>query len=217
MRVSEHLSPKACKHAKGPKGENNANQERHLFILLEQTLFLYIPLMFRSWNKRLILVAALSLVAILCTVCSDDNFGKVQRTINLHRDSLNAETWLEVEKNDSLNICIDAKVRTWETSLDTEVLNDSCLKIQVPTLIGVYPINVKFSDSDSAYKINLVVGMKYLNFKNEETLPLYCQIVYWHLYPHLFHRSYISLSVNNSRPVHLKKHHQFFRPGNRRH
>jgi formylglycine-generating enzyme required for sulfatase activity len=29
---------------------------------------------------------------------------------------------------------------------------------------------VKFFDSDSAYKINLVVGMKYLNFKNEEVL-----------------------------------------------
>ena len=126
--------------------------------------------MFRSWNKILILVAALSLVAILCTVCSDDNCSKVQRTINLHRDSLNAETWLEVEKNDSLKICIDSKVHMWETSLDTEILNDSCLKIQVPTLIGVYPINVKFFDSDSAYKINLVVGMKYLNFKNEETL-----------------------------------------------
>ena len=126
--------------------------------------------MFRSWNKILILVAALSLVAILCIVCSDDNFGKVQRTINLQRDSLNAETWLEVEKNDSLKICIDSKVHMWETSLDTEIFNDSCLKIQVPTLIGVNSINVKFFDSDSAYKINLVVGMKYLNFKNEETL-----------------------------------------------
>jgi len=103
--------------------------------------------------------------SLFCTECSD----KV-KYISLNRNSLKSETWLEVEKNDSLNICIDSKVRTWETSLDSEVLNDSCLKIQVPMLIGVYPINVKFPDSDSAYKINLAVGMKYLNFKDEETL-----------------------------------------------
>ncbi|MBQ3946578.1 MAG: SUMF1/EgtB/PvdO family nonheme iron enzyme, partial [Alphaproteobacteria bacterium] len=102
---------------------------------------------------------------LFCTACSD----KV-KYISLNRGSLKAETWLEVEKNDSLKICIDSKVRTWETSLDTEVLNDSCLKFQVPTLIGVNSIHVKFPDSDSAYKINLAVGMKYLDFKNEETL-----------------------------------------------
>ena len=169
MRVSEHLSPKACKHAKGPKGENNANQERHLFILLEQTLFLYIPLMFRSWkNKKFWIYIVATSIAFLSLIIVTD-LSSIKR-FNLNRDSLNAETWLEVEKNDFLNICIDSKVRTWETSLDTEVLNDSCLKIQVPTLIGVYPINVKFFDSDSAYKINLAVGMKYLDYKNEETL-----------------------------------------------
>ena len=102
---------------------------------------------------------------LFCTACSDR-----EKYIALNRDPLKAETWLEVEKNDSLKVCIDTKVRTWETSLDTEVLNDSCLKVQVPTLIGVYPINVNFFDSDSAYKINLAVGMKYLDFKNEETL-----------------------------------------------
>ena len=84
---------------------------------------------------------------LFCTACSDR-----EKYIALNRSSLKAETWLEVEKNDSLKVCIDTKVRTWETSLDTEVLNDSCLKFQVPTLIGVYPINVKFFDSDSAYK-----------------------------------------------------------------
>ena len=102
---------------------------------------------------------------LFCTACSD----KV-KYIALNRGSLKAETWLEVEKNDSLKVCIDTKVRTWETSLDIENLNDSCLKIQVPTLIGVNSIHVKFPDSDSAYKINLAVGMKYLDFKNEETL-----------------------------------------------
>ncbi len=119
-------------------------------------------------KKKLCLVViwfALIVCSLFYTACTES-----VRYIALKRSSLNAETWLEVEKNDSLNICIDSKVRTWETSLDTEVLNDSCLKIQVPTLIGVYPINVKFFDSDSAYKINLVVGMKYLNFKNEEVL-----------------------------------------------
>ena len=102
---------------------------------------------------------------LFCTACSDR-----EKYIALNRSSLKAETWLEVEKNDTLKICMDSKVRTWDSKLDTEILNDSCLKIQVPTLIGVQSINVKFPDSDSAYKINLAVGMKYLNFKDEETL-----------------------------------------------
>ncbi|OWV18690.1 hypothetical protein B7990_05300 [Fibrobacter sp. UWB4] len=94
----------------------------------------------------------------------------IAKKFNLNRESLGAETWLEVEKNETVKICVAAKVRTWETSLNTEILNDSCLKIQIPTLVGVNPINVKYPDSDSVYKINLAVGMKYLNFKNEETL-----------------------------------------------
>ena len=113
---------------------------------------------------------------ILSIACSDkepsaeDLLNNAQRNVVLHRDSLGSEMWLEVEKNDSLNICMDSKVRAWETSLETEILNDSCLKVQIPTLIGVNTINVKFPDSDSAYKINLAVGMKYLNLKNEEVL-----------------------------------------------
>ena len=113
---------------------------------------------------------------ILSIACSDkepsaeDLLNNAQRNVVLHRDSLGPETWLEVEKNDSLNICMDSKVRAWETSLETEILNDSCLKVQIPTLIGVNTINVKFPDSDSAYKINLAIGMKYLNLKNEEVL-----------------------------------------------
>ena len=113
---------------------------------------------------------------ILSIACSDkepsaeDLLNNAQRNVVLHRDSLGSEMWLEVEKNDSLNICMDSKVRAWETSLETEILNDSCLKVQIPTLIGVNTINVKFPDSDSAYKINLAVGMKYLDFKNEEVL-----------------------------------------------
>ena len=124
-------------------------------------------------KKTLLLVfvcAVLFAVAILYTACSDDNLSIVQRSIDLHRDSLSAETWLEVEKNENVKICFDSKVRAWETSLDTKILNDSCLKVQVPTLIGVSPIMVKFSDSDNAYKLNLAVGMKYLDFKNEEVL-----------------------------------------------
>ena len=94
----------------------------------------------------------------------------IAKKFNLNRESLGAETWLEVEKNETVKICVDAKVRAWETSLNTEILNDSCLKFQVPELNGINTINIKFPDSDSAYKFNLVVGMKYLNFKNEETL-----------------------------------------------
>ena len=110
----------------------------------------------------------------LCIACSDKEpsaeelLNEVQKNVVLTRDSLGAETWLEVEKNEIVKICIDSKVRTWETSLDTEILNDSCLKVQIPTLIGVNTINVKFPDSDNALKINFAVGMKYLDFQNEE-------------------------------------------------
>ena len=117
-------------------------------------------------NLRLVVICfALIVCSLFCTSCTES-----VRYIALKRSSLNAETWLEVEKNDSLNICIDTKVRLWETSLNTETLNDSCLKFQVPDLIGVSVIKVKLSDSDRSHKINLAVGMKYLNFKDEETL-----------------------------------------------
>ena len=117
-------------------------------------------------NLRLVVICfALIVCSLFCSSCTES-----VRYIALKRSSLNAETWLEVEKNDSLNICIDSKVRAWETSLNTEILNDSCLKFQVPELNGINTINIKFPDSDSVYKINLAVGMKYLNFKNEETL-----------------------------------------------
>ena len=94
----------------------------------------------------------------------------IAKKFNLNRESLGAETWLEVEKNETVKICLDSKGKIWETSLNTEILNDSCLKFQVPELNGINTINIKFPDSDSAYKINLAVGMKYLNFKDEETL-----------------------------------------------
>ena len=117
-------------------------------------------------NLRLVVICfALIVCSLFCTSCTES-----VRYIALNRSSLNAETWLEVEKNETVKICVDAKVRTWETSLNTEILNDSCLKFQVPELNGINTINIKFPDSDSSYKINLAVGMKYLNFKDEETL-----------------------------------------------
>ena len=104
-------------------------------------------------------------LSVFCMACSDDI-----RTVEFSRNSLGKETWLEIEKNDSVKICLDAKVHAWETSLKSKILNDSCLQIQAPTLIGVSTINVKFPDSGVPHKINLAVGMKFLDFKNEEVL-----------------------------------------------
>ena len=117
----------------------------------------------------------LALCILLCTACSDDaqykaDLSQIQRTIDIARDSLSNELWLEVEKNEVIKLCLDSKVRTWETKLHSKTFNDSCLAFQVPTLIGVDTIKVYFPDSDSLYNINLAVGMKYLNFKNEEVL-----------------------------------------------
>ena len=119
--------------------------------------------------------SSLALCILLCTACSDDaqykaDLSQIQRTIDISRDSLSKELWLEVEKNEVIKLCLDSKVRTWETKLHSKNLNDSCLAFQVPTLIGVGTIKVYFPDSDSSHNINLAVGMKYLNFKNEEVL-----------------------------------------------
>ena len=95
---------------------------------------------------------------------------KIKRTLNVSRDTLGKENWLEVEKNEIVKICADQKVLAWETSLSSKIKNDSCLAIQAPTLIGVESINIYFPDADSSFKLNLAVGMKYLNFKNEEVL-----------------------------------------------
>ena len=96
--------------------------------------------------------------------------NKIQRTFNVNRDTLNKEKWLEVEKNEIVKICVDAPVVAWETSLKAIISSDLCLAFQTPTLIGVETLNVFFSDADSSKKINLAVGMKYLDFKNEEVL-----------------------------------------------
>ncbi len=95
---------------------------------------------------------------------------KIQRTFDVNRDTLDKENWLEVEKNEFVKICVDGPVVAWETSLNSSILNDTCLAFQAPTLIGVESLNVFFSDANSSKKINLAVGMKYLNFKNEEIL-----------------------------------------------
>ena len=88
---------------------------------------------------------------------------------------IGGDFWQEVEKNEVVKICLDDRVHKWETSLKSAIFNDSCLVLQAPTLIGVDTLNVYFSDSDSSHRINLAVGMKYLNFKNEEVLIEYDQ------------------------------------------
>ena len=95
---------------------------------------------------------------------------KIQRTFEVRRDSLRDELWLEVEKNEIVKICVDGPVVAWETSMNSNIFNDSCLVFTVPTLIGVESIKVYLPESDSSHKINLAVEMKYLNFKKEKVL-----------------------------------------------
>ena len=117
-----------------------------------------------------IILIVFSFVACASGIKKQDNaadivkqFGPIERNIDVSRDSLNGEIWQEVEKNEIVELCLDATVRTWETSLKSAVLNDSCLVFKAPTLIGVESINVYLPESDSSHKINLAVGMKYLN------------------------------------------------------
>lgn len=95
---------------------------------------------------------------------------QIQNNIDIKIDSLNKDLWLEVEKNEISKICLDSRVLIWETSIKSAILNDSCLAFQAPMLIGVETLNVYFPDADSSKKINLAIGMKYLDFKNENVL-----------------------------------------------
>ena len=95
---------------------------------------------------------------------------KIQRTFEVRRDSLRNDLWLEVEKNEIVKICVDGPIFAWETSMNSNIFNDSCLVFTVPTLIGVESIKVYLPESDSSHMINLAVGMKYLDFKNEKVL-----------------------------------------------
>ena len=101
---------------------------------------------------------------------AEELLNNPQRNVVLNRDSLGAEYWLEVEKNETVQICLDSRVREWKTSLTSKIVNDSCFAFVVPTLIGVDTIKLNFPDSDSSHRINLAIGMKYLNFKDEKVL-----------------------------------------------
>ena len=94
----------------------------------------------------------------------------VEKQIDLTIDSLHDENWLEVEKNEIIKICVDGPVVAWETSLNSSIVSDSCLAFQAPTLIGVDTLKAYFSQNNAPRKINLAIGMKYLNFKNEKIL-----------------------------------------------
>ena len=96
--------------------------------------------------------------------------GLIQKNIDLNRDSLSEEKWIEVEKNEIVKICIDEQIPIWQTSLNAAIYSDSCIVLQTPTLIGVESVNVYLPKSDSSHKINFAIGMKYLDFKNEEIL-----------------------------------------------
>ncbi len=96
--------------------------------------------------------------------------NQVQKSIDLSRDTLSEEQWLEVEKNEIVKICLDKQIPVWETSLNAAIYNDSCLVFQAPTLIGVDSLKAFFRKDGGSHKINLAVGMKYLNFKKEEVL-----------------------------------------------
>ena len=96
--------------------------------------------------------------------------NQVQKSVDLSRDTLSEEQWLEVEKNEIVKICIDGQIPVWETSLNAAIYNDSCLVFQAPTLIGVDSLKAFFRKDGGSHKINLAIGMKYLNFKNEKVL-----------------------------------------------
>ena len=110
----------------------------------------------------------MKLIFLLIAACFA--FALADKKVDLTSDSLNQEIWIEAEKTETIRICLNRRVQTWETSLKTVILNDSCVAFQAPTLVGTESINVYLPEPDSSHKINIAVGMKYLNFKNENIL-----------------------------------------------
>ena len=100
--------------------------------------------------------------------------SEIQRKIDVSRDSLYNDFWLEVEKSEFVQVCVNSSVIAWETSLESNIDDDSCLVFQVPTFAGVDTLKVYFSDANSSHKIHLAVGKKYLNFKKEKVQFGYC-------------------------------------------
>ena len=96
--------------------------------------------------------------------------SQVQKTIDVNRKSLKKLQWIEVEKNEIIKMCLDTRVLSWETSLNAAIYNDSCIVFQAPTLIGVDSLKAYFRKDGKSHKINLAIGLKYLNFKNEKVL-----------------------------------------------
>lgn len=94
----------------------------------------------------------------------------VDKNIDITKDSLVKNLWFEVEKNEIVKICLNSKVSAWETLLDAQVINDSCLIFQASTLIGTEVLKIYLPQTDTFHKVNLAVGMKYLDFKNEDML-----------------------------------------------
>ena len=92
------------------------------------------------------------LCMLLCMACSDNEpsaeelLNNTQRNVVLNRDSFGADYWLEVEKNETVQICLDSRVREWKTSLTSKVVNDSCFAFVVPTIIGVDTIKLGLYD-----------------------------------------------------------------------
>ena len=95
--------------------------------------------------------------------------NKIQRTFNMSLDSLRELWGLEVSKKEFVQICIDGTIIAWETSLNSNIHNDSCLVFQAPSHIGNESIDVYLPDSKRSQRINLAVGKK-LNFKKEKVL-----------------------------------------------
>lgn len=90
----------------------------------------------------------------------------ISKDIELSQDSLDKVVWIELEKNEKAKICLDSKVLVWETSIESKILNDSCLIVQTPDIVGSNTISL-YNDM-SKYQINIAIGMKYLKFENDK-------------------------------------------------
>ncbi|SIO06297.1 SUMF1/EgtB/PvdO family nonheme iron enzyme [Fibrobacter sp. UWB11] len=95
---------------------------------------------------------------------------QVDKNFELNSFFSDNEDWIEVEKNEIIKICLDNLISVWETPLNSSIINDSCITIQMPMFVGVESLNVYSPNVDSSRKINFAISLKYLDLKNEEVL-----------------------------------------------
>lgn len=84
-------------------------------------------------------------------------------------NQVNTEKWIEVDKNEVISVCLpDTTAGAWVTSLTNQLESNKCIQVQIPHLAGSEKIEYFFKNSEYSYKVNLAIGMKYIDVSTQK-------------------------------------------------